>query len=61
MFYTINEASEKIGINRRIIYYFLNFGKIQGAFKIRRNWRITEGGLNEIIELGRRNKKFFNK
>lgn len=61
MFYTIDEVAEKIGIKRRIIYYFLSFGKIQGAFKIRSNWRITEGGLNEIIELGRRNKKFIKK
>lgn len=48
MMYTPAEVSEKLKVNREVIYKWLQVGKLKGR-KIGRLWRVSESDLDEFL------------
>ena len=46
--YTIEEIADLFKVTHRAVYKWINAGKLT-AFKVGREWRITEEGLQEFI------------
>jgi excisionase family DNA binding protein len=44
------DIAERLGLSRVTVGDWLRTGKIPGAFKLGKLWRITEAGLDEFIE-----------
>jgi len=49
--YSIIEVMDILKVTRRTIYNWLRAGKIK-AFKVGKEWRITEESLREFLETG---------
>lgn len=53
--YTLDEMTNILKVARKTMYSFIKNGKLK-AFKVGRDWRITETALNEFIENMSKNK-----
>lgn len=49
--YDIQEVMDILRVTRRTVYNWLRAGKIK-AFKVGKEWRITEESLREFMETG---------